>query len=180
MADELGYMALMLVWGPLGPTVIQVQDGPSALNLNVRQGTLFAVTNTASGFVFAAFSERDEMDALMEKEWKEHSLGPLVGAALNREAFEAAVARARQVGYAATVGMPIPGITGVSAPVFDESGALALVVTLIGRIHELPVAGDSAPVRGLLKVTAELTRAKPPARRPRARGAMAVAQPSEG
>jgi DNA-binding IclR family transcriptional regulator len=56
LSEDLGFMVLMVVWGPHGPTVVQVSEGTSALTLNIRQGTLFSVTGTASGRVFGAFS----------------------------------------------------------------------------------------------------------------------------
>ncbi len=47
-------MVALSVWGTYGPTIIQVQEGPHQLHVNVRAGTVFSITGTATGRVFAA------------------------------------------------------------------------------------------------------------------------------
>src|SRR5436190_1661814 len=49
LSRNLGLMVCVVVWGPQAPTVVQMQEGAHQLNLNIREGTLFSVTGTASG-----------------------------------------------------------------------------------------------------------------------------------
>lgn len=46
-----------------------------------------------------------------------------------------AVAEIREKGLARAVERPIPGVNAFSAPVFDHSGSIALVITAIGPSH---------------------------------------------
>ncbi|MCP2138614.1 DNA-binding IclR family transcriptional regulator [Rhizobium sp. SLBN-94] len=157
LSEDLGFMALMVVWGPHGPTIVQVSEGTSTLTLNIRQGTLFSVTGTASGIVFGAFSNPDGMAALIDQEIngqkRSHAFGPIPP----RKTYNLAVRRARELGYAETVGVPIPGINAVSAPVFNRQSKLELVITLIGRTEDMPVDERSTAVSKLISVTSSLS-----------------------
>ncbi|MEK1930715.1 MAG: IclR family transcriptional regulator C-terminal domain-containing protein, partial [Pararhizobium sp.] len=149
--------ALMVVWGPHGPTVVQVSEGTSALTLNIRLGTLFSVTGTASGRVFGAFSAPQGMDRLIDLELNGQSRSHSVGNIPPRETYHGAVRKAVRCGYAETVGAPIPGINAVSAPVFGSQGKLQLAITLIGRTEDMPVSKNSEAVTKLLTVTSGLS-----------------------
>lgn len=50
-----GLNVALVVWGSFRPTVIQVQESGSQLNINTRLGTVYSLTGPASGRVFAAF-----------------------------------------------------------------------------------------------------------------------------
>lgn len=157
LSEELGFMTLLVVWGPHGPTIVQVNEGNSPLTLNIRQGTLFSVTGTASGRVFSAFSRPDGIERLIELELNGQVRSRSVGNIPARETYDLAVNKARLCGYAETVGAPIPGINAVSAPVFDRNSKLELVITLIGRSEDMPVGDKSDAVTRLLSVTSTLS-----------------------
>ena len=48
------------------------------------------------------------------------------------EKFERTLREVRQRGIARAIGDPIPGINGLSAPVFDSNGNVVLAITAIG------------------------------------------------
>lgn len=157
LSEDLGFMVLMVVWGPQGPTVVQVSEGTSPLTVNIRPGTLFSVTGTASGRVFGAFSTPRSMDQLIDLELNGQSRSRSLGDIPPRETYLGAVRKAVRCGYAETVGAPIPGINAVSAPVFDPQGTFQLAITLIGRTEDMPVQKDSEVVVKLLSVTSALS-----------------------
>lgn len=157
LSEELGFMALMVVWGPHGPTIVQVSEGALPLTLNIRQGTLFSVTGTASGIVFGAFSDPEGMDRLINSEINGQSRSHSFGKIPPRETYDLAVKKAQELGYSETVGAPIPGINAVSAPVFNRQSNLEMVITLIGRTEDMPVDERSVAVRKLLSVTSSLS-----------------------
>lgn len=156
IARELGLMATLAVWGPHGPTVVHKQDGDEALNVNVRVGTMFGVMGTATGQTFAAFAPRARIGPRLEAE----QAGEVAADGkppLSRERLEAILETVRAQGYAVTHEAPVPAVNAVAAPVFDEDGQLAAVLTLIGSLDRLPLADarDPALVR-LLEVAADL------------------------
>lgn len=157
LARELGFMALMLVWGPQGPTVIQVCEGVDTFTLNIRLGTLFSVTGTASGYVFAAFDSSDKVGNLIDEEFAGQRTSRSMGDAPEKAAFERAVRETREKGYAAVAGRPVPEINAVSAPVLHESSQLAAVITLIGRPNELPIQPGLKAIERLVKTTRALS-----------------------
>lgn len=157
LAAQVGVVAMMIVWGPNGPTVLQIQGGTPRLNLNIRQGTLYSITGTASGRVFAAFGQVDGLRDLVASELTGQNASRTFGDVPSRDTFDAAIKRARKLGYADTVGAPIPDISGLSAPVYDEAGRLAYALTLVGRTADLPVDPDSMPVQRLIQAARELS-----------------------
>ncbi|WP_137929673.1 IclR family transcriptional regulator [Mesorhizobium comanense] len=149
LTDELGYMSVIAVWGQFGPTIVHVNDGlwPSALN--IRQGTLFSITGTATGRVFAAFGNADDIEDQITSELRGAAGGRSLGPAQAREDFEAQVQLARKVGYSTAIGAPVPGINAVAAPIFGKDGEFTLVATVIGPSGEMPVDDDSPAVQKL-------------------------------
>eukprot|EP01035_Chromulina_nebulosa_P004810 gene4810-6551_t len=55
LATRTGMTVAVVVWGSFGPTVIQVHEGGDQVNMNTRAGTVYSLSGTASGRVFASF-----------------------------------------------------------------------------------------------------------------------------
>ncbi|MCB1397689.1 MAG: IclR family transcriptional regulator [Rhodobacter sp.] len=159
LTEELGIMSLLAVWGEHGPAIVHINTGVAPLALNLRQGTLYSVTGTATGRVFAAFDERPEVTRQIARDLGDDGESRALGSHVTREGFEMQVARARQCGYATAEGAPIPDVNAVSVPVYDPAGGFALAVSLIGRAAELPVDAGSAAARALLDTSTAITRA---------------------
>lgn len=162
---ETGVMSQVVVWGQGGPTIVHIHEGATPHALNLRQGTLYSVTGTASGRVFAAFGAGAGIAARIAAELDDIGGLGLLGQGLPRPAFEAECAATRARGHAIAREMPIPGINAVSAPVMDRQGALALAVTLIGTAASLPVTPGAPIIHRLEAAVAEIT-AQPPEPKP--------------
>lgn len=59
---------------------------------------------------------------------------------------------------ARAVGYPLPGINALSAPVFDSSGQLALVMTTLGPAAAFDPAWDGTLARALAACAAATSR----------------------
>jgi DNA-binding IclR family transcriptional regulator len=158
LSSELGLMVAILVWGTYGPTVVQVQEGSDQLHVNVRAGTVFTLTGTASGEVFTAFMKGAAVKSLLQRELKLGSRTQRIGAPARPDAVAAAVSDVRKRGYATTEGRPVPGVNAISAPVFDRTGQIQCAITLIGPTAALPLDGDDKLVARLLDATRDLSR----------------------
>jgi DNA-binding IclR family transcriptional regulator len=55
----------------------------------------------------------------------------------------------RRHGLARTIDRPIPGVSALSAPVFDAWGRLALAMTVTGPSGTLATAWNAEPARAL-------------------------------
>lgn len=157
LSAETGLMSVLAVWGPQGPTVVQTQDGSTSLNLNIRMGTLFSLLGTATGWAFAAFKKGEYVTRRIGYELSSANRALLGDPAIAKSNFEQAVRDTQKRGYADIAGAAIPGINAVSVPVFDGSGDLAAVITLIGTSEMLELTQNNPVIQRVLTVAKSLT-----------------------
>lgn len=157
LASELGLMATMAVPGPLGPTVVYMQQAEDPLHINVRPGTLFSVVGTASGQAFAAFSEDEKIKRLIKDELNNKSGVRTMRHNSSPEQFKQLIKKIRKEQYSHVEGVPIPGVNAITAPVYDEKKSVIAVITLIGRDTDLNVQPNSPQVKRLLETCQSIT-----------------------
>lgn len=157
LTEELGVMSLLAVWGAAGPTIIHINAGVTQTALNIRQGTLFSVTGTATGRVFAAFGTSPDIGQQIAVDLDKSRQRSGIGSILTRADFDQERSATRAQGYATAEGGPVPGLNAVSAPIFGCDGQMRFVGTLIGPTDELAVGEDAVAVRRLLTVTRSLS-----------------------
>ena len=136
LAEELGLMVSISVWGPYGPTIIYIEERLDPIHFNIRVGGVYYLTMTASGHVFRAFLPKAMTEDAMEREFADAEAGRRKFFHMDREFFDKVVEDTKRRGYGMTRDMPTPGITAVAAPVFDHSGTVQLSIAAIGP-HEL-------------------------------------------
>lgn len=156
-ADEIGLMVTTAVWGTHGPTIIQVQEGNDQVHVNVRPGTVYSITGTATGKVFAAFMPPKVVEAQLAAEFGKGARIQGVGTPTSRKDLEAEVTRAKVLGYATTEGKPVTNVNAIAAPVFDSNGQMQLAVTIIGPAGVLDVSPDTPAAQPLLDFTRKLS-----------------------
>lgn len=157
LSEELAKVAMLVAWSPSGPTVVDFQNGSAPLTMNLKQGTLFSVTGTASGLSFAAFDRSAEVEAMVAREQSGISDRKFLGHVAQLSRFRQAVEDARKHGYAAVEGTPIPGVNAISAPIYDKNGQMILTITLFGRSENTNTAPGAPIVKALLATTSELS-----------------------
>lgn len=166
LAENLGLMAALAVWGSQGPTIVQVHEGGSQVNANVRPGAVFSVSGTATGRLFAAYLPRRTYEPLVVAERREGPGPRRIGVPAGRADLKLRLTQIRALRYEITEGAPIPGINAIAAPVFDHSGQLQLAVTLVGNDYYMDVSPGSRFLAALLAATEGLSAAlgyRPPA-----------------
>jgi DNA-binding IclR family transcriptional regulator len=168
LARATGHTVAIAVWGHRGPTLVRIAEAPSPVHVTMRHGTVMSIEGTASGRLFAAWGP-DE--AVREALASEAALAPDAaparaprarGAAGGRlglgAAFDAEVARVRELGVAAIEGSALPGLSAIAVPVFDARGRLVLGLTAIGPSSTFDARPDGAVARVLRPAAAELSR----------------------
>jgi DNA-binding IclR family transcriptional regulator len=155
LVARIGQTTAIVVWGNQGPTVVRLIEANVPLHVNLRVGTVMSLSATATGRVFAAYLPPKRVEQLLA-ESPAHALGdgpkPLAGRAL-----EKALADIRATGLGRAVGAPIPGINALSAPVFDHTAQLALVLTALGPAGFFDVSPKGPIAVALLKAAATLS-----------------------
>jgi DNA-binding IclR family transcriptional regulator len=144
LAVEIGQTVGITVWGTQGPTVVRTEEAPSPVHVTMRHGAVMSLRGTASGRLFAAHLPRAVVKAA-------------AGAGAFDKAFEQELATIRAQGFSHVIDAAVPGVSGLAAPVFDSTGALALTLTAIGATASFDTRASGAPARALKRCAGELT-----------------------
>ena len=145
LARSIGHTVAIAVWGTRGATIVRTEEGPTPVHVTMRHGTVMSLRGTASGRLFAAYLPRDVVVAAMGAEAQR------IDATL-----EAELATLRHDGLARVVDGAVAGVSALSAPVFDASGALVLSLTAIGPTASFDTAAQGVPARALCDGAAAL------------------------
>jgi len=140
LAQEIGQTVAIAVWGARGATIVRIAESPAPVHVNMRHGTVFSLSNTASGRLFGAYLDPAQVRQLLQEErQREKSASdptepgmPPRPALPAWEVFEAQLAQVREHGLSRSESEVIPGVNAMSAPVFDHTGAIVLALTGIG------------------------------------------------
>ncbi|MGG7565513.1 IclR family transcriptional regulator [Rhodovulum sp. DZ06] len=157
LTDELDAITILVAWGAMGPTIVHVNEGADPTALNLRQGALYPVTGAASGRIFGAFMPEAETAPRIARELEGYAPD---AAAQMRARYEERRAAILRDGYDTADGAPIPDINAVSAPVFDEAGALDFVISVIGRRGKLDVGPDGPAATRLAEIARTVSGAR--------------------
>ncbi len=141
ISERSGLMSLVSIWGKNGPTIIHMNEGSKPMALNIRQGTTFSVTGSATGNIFAAF-EPTRSKNLVTRELTNRSDFSHSFDTTNSQ-FWKRIERVRKFRIATTEGNPIPGINAIAIPIMRSGGGLHFVCTLVGFSHDLKVDKNS-------------------------------------
>ncbi len=150
MVETIGQTVALAVWGNHGPTVVRIEEGVSAIHVNMRVGSVMSLLGTATGRVFAAFLPPKLIETFLDSDVGRASVGDESARRMDRTQIEAAVAEVRERGLARAIDRPIPGVHALSAPVFDQTGSIALAITAIGPSGVFDAGWDGAIARELL------------------------------
>jgi DNA-binding IclR family transcriptional regulator len=153
VARRIGHTVALAVWGARGATIVRTAESPSPVHVNMRHGTVFSLTNTASGRVFAAYLDAAVVRQLLDAEGarqKPHAPGmPPERPLPSWSEFARQLDEVRAHGVSRSEGEVIEGVSAMAAPVFDHTGAIVLSVTAIGPAAIFDTAWDSEIARAL-------------------------------
>lgn len=133
---------LISVWGDSGPTIVRWYPGSPPVMTALNIGSNLALLRSATGQVFHAFGEQNEMDRQVRLIETSDPASVPVG-------LEKARAAIRSAGYASVSGDLIPGLRAVAAPIFDLQGNLVMVASLVAGSH-FPPSGDGPAAQALV------------------------------
>ena len=153
LARTLGHTVGIAVWGNRGPTMVRIEDAPSAVHVNMRHGTVMSLRGTASGLLFCAYLPRKVVQPLLAAESPAGQRAAGFDAAL-----QAQLGQVRQLGLAQAVDGSVPGISAMAVPVFDVSDRIVMSLTAIGPSAIFDVRTDGPTARVLRHSATELSR----------------------
>jgi DNA-binding IclR family transcriptional regulator len=149
--------------GPLGPTVIRLEESARPQHVSLRVGTVMSLVNTAIGRSFAAHLSEDVLADLLRHESIRLAGAQTAGAAaqagenpLSAE-YRARLEQIRAEGIDYAIDVPLPGIATLAAPVFDHTGSIRLVIAVIGPSSGMARSSHSETATQLLAATRRLS-----------------------
>ncbi|HSN31141.1 MAG TPA: IclR family transcriptional regulator [Ideonella sp.] len=159
LAQALGHTVALAVWGNRGPTIVRIEEPPTAVHVVMRHGTVMSLRGTASGRLFAAYLPRETVRAALAEEHARDAAphaaartGATIDAAFRRQLDEV-----RRHGLSHTVDGAVPGVSALAAPVFDEVGRIVLSLTAIGPSSVFDVRHDGPLAVALRRCADELS-----------------------
>lgn len=157
LVEETDLMVALSVWGMHGTTIVYVKESPNRIHSYVRPGNIFALGLTATGRLFAAFHPAARTEAVIRKEFDQLDRSQTGRYGITEAWFRARLPDIRALGYETTVDIPIPGVSAVTAPVFDHTGTMQLAVTLIGPTPTVDLAPEGPLITRLRRFTGTLS-----------------------
>ena len=142
LSERTGQSTAIAVWGNYGPTIVRFEQSVRPIHVNMRTGTVMALTQTATGLVFAAHVSPAAISAALAATFLDGK--QRAAAAKTLAALAPEFAQVRRRGLARAQGNPVPGVNAFSAPVFDHTGEIALAITALGSAAEFDAKWTSA------------------------------------
>jgi DNA-binding IclR family transcriptional regulator len=141
LAAASGHTVAIAVWGTHGPTIVRLAESPAAVHVNMRHGTVFSITGTASGQLFAAWLDAATVRPLYDAERRSAGARHLPTWA---QFAATTLAEVRAQGLARADGGVVAGVSALAAPVLDHRGQIVLALTAIGPSAALDTRWDGA------------------------------------
>ncbi len=163
LAQTLGHTVGIAVWGNRGPTMVRIEEAPSAVHVNMRHGTVMSLRGTASGLLFSAYLPRDLVLAALAGEHSAElrAAGKSVPAKYQVKVdaeMETELLQIKRRGLSRVSGSAVAGVSAMAAPVFTEGGAMVLSLTAIGPGAIFDSSLDGAVATALRRAAAEVSR----------------------
>lgn len=149
-AADTGLSVALAVWGSYGPTVVQMHEGSDQIHIATRPGTVYSVTGTATGRIFCAHLGTDVVSAALKLQHSERRQSRFVGSITDLRSIQDEIDAVRTLGYATIASNPVPGISAMSAPIFESGGQLTGAITVIGPASTLDLEPGTSLVRAVV------------------------------
>ena len=150
LANETGMAGQLLIWGAYGPTIVRICSGQRFLPTTLQVGSFVPPMITAAGRVFLAYLPEQIAADAARTEWYNAGRQSTDGW---RAVLGEIRRRVRADGYASVADNTVPGISAISAPIFDSQGDIRLALTLFS--HHMDRIGENADLIASLRREAE-------------------------
>ncbi|PRX33434.1 IclR family transcriptional regulator [Paraburkholderia sp. BL18I3N2] len=145
--------AFVAIWTDHGPTVIRYHGPEMYLHVGLHVGSVMSIAHSSTGRLFAAFLQRQTIEPMLAREFAK---ADAVSAGCFVDVIENFAGDVRRTHLSRTLGVPIPGVDSLSAPVFDR-GQMVLSVTIFGPSSTLDTSDTGTVARGLLQLSEKLS-----------------------
>lgn len=161
---QTGHTVFLGVWGNKGPTIVyRVEGGKSPPLFELRVGSVLPLLSSALGRNFLAYLPRTVTEAMVEEELvliDPHASMPYAAdVPKSWDVITTMIASIREQGLSRCQDALLPHFTSLSAPIFDQTGAITAGITIMGPSHLLDPAAEMDVARLLRSHSLEISSA---------------------
>ena len=159
LRNELDHTMVLSVWGSQSPVILRVEESERLITVSFRVGKSLPLLATSSGLLFSAFLPRQVVEPLIQAEARANNKCSGGSGRMIRSMAEAdrLLADVRARGIARIAGDITPGINAMAAPVFDNRGYPAAVITAVGPAGSFDFGWSGAVANALRRRTGDLS-----------------------
>jgi DNA-binding IclR family transcriptional regulator len=160
LRDELDHTMVLSVWGSQAPVILRVEESERLITVSFRVGKSLPLLATSAGLLYAAFLPKHVVEPIIQAEVRANSKRTGGSGRMIRSIAEAdrLLADVRARGLARIAGDITPGIHAMAAPVFDNRGYPAAVLTAVGPAGSFDYGWSGSVANALRKRTGTLSR----------------------
>lgn len=150
LRDLVGETIVMTLWSAIGVIVVSAMEFDRPIGVSVRVGSRLPLLDSSNGQIFAAFMSKSELRGAVAREQpaaKGHS----------QLEIEQIISQVRKRGLAVSESRVLPGIMGVSAPVFGIQG-IAAALTVVAIAGQFDPRESNEAVQALKRSAGALSR----------------------
>ena len=130
---KLNETTVLAVWNDDAPTVVHHEPSGRVVTLSVRVGSHLPILRSAVGRVFAAHLPAEQIDRPVRKELASANVRSGSRRLRTRAGVRRLLGEVRRHGVAIVKGDLVPGVSAISAPVFDGRGRIVAALAAVGR-----------------------------------------------
>ncbi len=158
LCETLGLTCFLAVMGNKGPTIVRFDEPGLPVTVNVRVGSVLSLLLSATGRVFLSYHADPRLMELAQDEFRLLAKEGRVGGS-----FKAYVDAVRDAVHASGLAIVrdtnLQGISAIAAPIFDATGKVVAVLTVLGATGSFALESDGEVAAEIRKETAEISRA---------------------
>jgi DNA-binding IclR family transcriptional regulator len=160
LRNELDHTMVLSVWGSQAPVILRVEEAEQLITVSFRVGKSLPLLATSSGLLYSAFLPKQTVEPLIQAEVRANNKRAGGSGRMIRSMAEAdkLLADVRARGLARIAGDITPGINAMAAPVFDNRGHPAAVITAVGPAGSFDYGWSGDVANALRKHTGNLSR----------------------
>ena len=140
----------LAIWTQHGATVVWVEDYPRPIIVSTRVGEMLPLLTSATGRVFGAWLPSERTAGLLESELREMREFPREGAIMGKGDAERLFDEVRKAGVGWSTGSLNPGVSALSAPIFDFHGNIVGAIASLGPVDIFDSSPDG-PLAAILR-----------------------------
>lgn len=157
LGEETGETTSLSVWGNFGATLVRWVPSNAPVNITVNVGSVLPLLKSSSGLAFAAFLPPEILDPIVQKTLEDDGAELARFGIGSRADVDLLLQGIRDAGIATAVGMVVPAIASLSAPIFDRTNTVVAVLTIVGITGMISIDEDGDIARLLRQRAGQLS-----------------------